>query len=269
MYPRFVERRAEEALADTPVVLIVGPRRAGKTTLARKMAEEGRTYITLDDRTVLDAALSDPNGFIRGLDPAGAARLSGAPPWALSDASVRLPCAGPRCATSQYRKNTTALFPGTKVSFAASSYSQAQVSRRVIYQNSHRLGASFSLEYCLSHKRFRQSPARRQAELSAGRPVVRPPVLTDPGLGEEAYLAAFLRDPRLRSLGLRRPLPAVARPRPGGERPTPSGGRAPGQARSRLGRGRRLPNGTRAMFGPHGNGRSIASQSSPLTWHLR
>ena len=68
MYPRFVERRAEEALADTPVVLIVGPRRAGKTTLARKMAEEGRTYITLDDRTVLDAALSDPNGFIRGLD---------------------------------------------------------------------------------------------------------------------------------------------------------------------------------------------------------
>ena len=70
MYPRFVERRAGEALADTPVVLIVGPRRAGKTTLTRKMAEEGRTYITLDDRTVLDAALSDPNGFIRGLDRA-------------------------------------------------------------------------------------------------------------------------------------------------------------------------------------------------------
>ena len=68
MYPRFVERRAGEALADTPVVLIVGPRRAGKTTLAQKMAEDGRTYITLDDRTVLDAALSDPNGFIRGLD---------------------------------------------------------------------------------------------------------------------------------------------------------------------------------------------------------
>jgi len=84
MYPRFVERRAEEALADTPVVLIVGPSRAGKTTLARKMAEEGRTYITLDDRTVLDAALSDPNGFIRGLDRAiideiQRAHLPGAP----------------------------------------------------------------------------------------------------------------------------------------------------------------------------------------------
>lgn len=70
MYERFVERRAEEALSDTPVVLIVGPRRAGKTTLVRKMGEAGRTYITLDDQTVLDAAQSDPAGFIRGLDQA-------------------------------------------------------------------------------------------------------------------------------------------------------------------------------------------------------
>ncbi|MEX1198165.1 MAG: ATP-binding protein [Pseudohongiellaceae bacterium] len=70
MYDRFVEHRIEEALSDTPVVLIVGPRRAGKTTLVRKMAEAGRTYITLDDQTVLDAAQSDPIGFIRGLDRA-------------------------------------------------------------------------------------------------------------------------------------------------------------------------------------------------------
>jgi len=70
MFKRFVERRAEEALSDTPVVLIVGPRRAGKTTLVRKMADAGRTYITLDDQTVLEAAKSDPIGFIRGLDRA-------------------------------------------------------------------------------------------------------------------------------------------------------------------------------------------------------
>ena len=70
MYERFVEHRAEEALVDTSVVLIVGPRRAGKTTLVRKMGEKGRTYITLDDQTVLDAARSDPSGFIRGLDRA-------------------------------------------------------------------------------------------------------------------------------------------------------------------------------------------------------
>lgn len=70
MFKRFVERRAEEALSDTPVVLIVGPRRAGKTTLVRKMGETGRTYITLDDQTTLEAAQSDPTGFIRGLDKA-------------------------------------------------------------------------------------------------------------------------------------------------------------------------------------------------------
>jgi predicted AAA+ superfamily ATPase len=51
-------------------VLIVGPRRAGKTTLVRKMGEAGRTYITLDDQATLDAARSEPVGFIRGLDQA-------------------------------------------------------------------------------------------------------------------------------------------------------------------------------------------------------
>ena len=70
MFERFVERRAEEALSDTPVVLIVGPRRAGKTTLVKKMGDGDRTYITLDDQTVLAAAQSDPAGFIRGLDKA-------------------------------------------------------------------------------------------------------------------------------------------------------------------------------------------------------
>ncbi|WP_225027589.1 AAA family ATPase [Xinfangfangia pollutisoli] len=60
MYERFVTQRVEEVLADTPVVLIVGPRRAGKTTLVRKMGEVGRRYITLDEQTVLEAARTDP-----------------------------------------------------------------------------------------------------------------------------------------------------------------------------------------------------------------
>jgi len=42
MYRRFIESRVREALADTPVTLIVGPRRAGKTSLARKLADEDR-----------------------------------------------------------------------------------------------------------------------------------------------------------------------------------------------------------------------------------
>jgi predicted AAA+ superfamily ATPase len=84
MFERFVERRAEEALSDTPVVLIVGPRRAGKTTLVRKMGKAERTYITLDDQTALAAAKSDPAGFIRGLDRAIIDEIQRAPELLLS-----------------------------------------------------------------------------------------------------------------------------------------------------------------------------------------
>lgn len=43
MYSRLAERQIKEALADTPVVLITGPRRAGKTTLAR-MSQTGERH---------------------------------------------------------------------------------------------------------------------------------------------------------------------------------------------------------------------------------
>lgn len=68
MYKRFAEARLREALADTPVVLVVGPRRAGKTTLVRDIDGAGRAYLTLDDQTVLSAAQEDPVGFVRSLD---------------------------------------------------------------------------------------------------------------------------------------------------------------------------------------------------------
>lgn len=68
MYDRIFSQKAEDALSDTAVVLVIGPRRAGKTTLVRQMGEAGRTYITLDDQTAPAAATSDPVGFIRGLD---------------------------------------------------------------------------------------------------------------------------------------------------------------------------------------------------------
>lgn len=70
MYRRLIDQRVREALADTPVVLVTGPRRAGKTTLARAMGDRGRRYFTLDDQTVLAGARIDPSGFIRGLDRA-------------------------------------------------------------------------------------------------------------------------------------------------------------------------------------------------------
>ena len=39
-HPRFVLPRLTEALEDTPVVLIHGPRQCGKTTLARAVGDE-------------------------------------------------------------------------------------------------------------------------------------------------------------------------------------------------------------------------------------
>lgn len=79
MYNRLLEPRLQEALTDTPVVLVVGPRRAGKTTLVQRVGGVDRTYITLDDQNVLEAARSDPAGFIRGLDIATIDEVQRAP----------------------------------------------------------------------------------------------------------------------------------------------------------------------------------------------
>lgn len=70
LYPRRATVRIAEAMADTPVVLVVGPRQAGKTTLVRQMAEQELRYLTLDDELTLLAAREDPVGMIRSLDRA-------------------------------------------------------------------------------------------------------------------------------------------------------------------------------------------------------
>jgi len=68
--PRFIEQRIRNALKDTRVVMISGPRQSGKTTLAKMLIDSGYVYLTLDDETVVEAARFDPVGFIRGLDRA-------------------------------------------------------------------------------------------------------------------------------------------------------------------------------------------------------
>jgi predicted AAA+ superfamily ATPase len=68
MYPRFAEPRLIEALADTPVVLIHGPRQCGKTTLALQVGRtQGRSYFSFDDDVTLAAATADPAGFVADL----------------------------------------------------------------------------------------------------------------------------------------------------------------------------------------------------------
>ena len=68
VYPRLIEPHLVEALADSPAVLIHGPRQCGKTTLARIVgSSRGYRYVTFDDDVVRSAAQDDPLGFAAGL----------------------------------------------------------------------------------------------------------------------------------------------------------------------------------------------------------
>jgi len=48
--------------------MVNGPRQCGKTTMVQKFAGDGRTYVTLDDDTILEGARNDPTAFVRDLD---------------------------------------------------------------------------------------------------------------------------------------------------------------------------------------------------------
>lgn len=66
--PRIAEVRVLEALADSPVVLIHGPRQCGKTTLAQGIGQpRGYGYFSFDDDLVRQGAESDPVGFVADL----------------------------------------------------------------------------------------------------------------------------------------------------------------------------------------------------------
>lgn len=63
---RGMEARLREALRDTPVVFLLGPRQCGKSTLAAHLVPD-RASITLGNTAYLDAARADPQGFVNSL----------------------------------------------------------------------------------------------------------------------------------------------------------------------------------------------------------
>ena len=69
LFPRLLEPVIREALADTPVVCVLGPRQAGKTTLVQLLAPD-RAYISLDENNYHRTAVNDPEGFISSLPEA-------------------------------------------------------------------------------------------------------------------------------------------------------------------------------------------------------
>ena len=70
MISRRITAELVRAAADYPVVTILGPRQAGKTTLAR-MAFPDKVYLSLEDPDIRMAAEADPRGFL-GQVPNGA-----------------------------------------------------------------------------------------------------------------------------------------------------------------------------------------------------
>ncbi len=65
LVPRRAERLVVDALDVFRVVIVNGPRQAGKSTLLGRVATEG-PLVTLDDRATLRAARTDPTGFVDG-----------------------------------------------------------------------------------------------------------------------------------------------------------------------------------------------------------
>jgi len=71
MIQRHLRPLVLEALDDTRVVVVLGARQVGKSTLVEQIAATDRqaTTLTLDDQATRDSAIDDPTGFVAGLTP--------------------------------------------------------------------------------------------------------------------------------------------------------------------------------------------------------
>ena len=69
LFPRSLATVVREALADTPVVCLLGPRQSGKTTLAQQLAPR-RACVSLDEPSYYRTAVEDPAGLLASLPEA-------------------------------------------------------------------------------------------------------------------------------------------------------------------------------------------------------
>ena len=68
VYTRHIGSHLKEAMEDSPVVLIQGPRQCGKTTLAQMVGNPaGYAYRSFDDEDLRNFAETDPIGFVKDL----------------------------------------------------------------------------------------------------------------------------------------------------------------------------------------------------------
>ena len=65
MFSRWQEKTLLDLMQVRRVLLLVGPRQSGKTTLARQLASQDVEYLTLDDEGTEDLANDDPKTFVR------------------------------------------------------------------------------------------------------------------------------------------------------------------------------------------------------------
>jgi len=65
LHQRNIKSKLYKAIQRSPVVLVIGPRQSGKTTLIKELSDYH--FVTLDDIRFLQAAQNDPMGFIAQL----------------------------------------------------------------------------------------------------------------------------------------------------------------------------------------------------------
>jgi predicted AAA+ superfamily ATPase len=67
--PRSLEPVLKKAVSQFPVVVLVGPRQSGKTTLLRHLYGDQYPIVSLEPPDVRIAALNDPRGFLNLYPP--------------------------------------------------------------------------------------------------------------------------------------------------------------------------------------------------------